>query len=246
MELKQGAIRVMVAEDEANVRNSIVRSLESFSGIKVVGSYDRGAKLLEDFKSSAPTAVFLDIMMEDIDGLKLAASLQELNPNILLVFITGYSEYAAAAYQIDAVDYLIKPISRENIGRTLSRIQKRIRLLSNTMAEDIICVHNKHELYFIHRDEILYIEKELRKSVIHTANRQYETRESLGSLESKLPRYFFRCHKSFVVNMNKIEKIYPIADRTYAVLFYECKEQVYMGRKSFEILCDLISSRKRA
>ncbi|MEN6390062.1 MAG: LytTR family DNA-binding domain-containing protein [Syntrophomonas sp.] len=245
MELSYGTIRVMIAEDEDRVRDHIRDLLLSFRNVEVIGSYPWGADLLEAFPDANPTAVFLDIMIGDMDGLKLAASLQKLNPNILLVFITGYTEYAATAYQLDAVDYLIKPVTRESIGRSLSRIEKRLRLL-HSMSEDIICVQNRHELYFIHRDEIIYIEKQLRKSIIHTADRLYETSESLGSLESKLPYYFFRCHKSFVVNINKIEKIAPVADRTYAVLFHECKDQVYMGRKSFEILCGLIASRKKA
>lgn len=235
----------MVAEDEDTIRNGIVNLLQNFSDVQVVGSYARGEELLEAFKDANPTAVFLDIMMDDIDGLQLAEKLQQIDPQVLIVFISGYAEYAATAYQLDAVDYLIKPVTRETIGRTLNRIEKRLRL-SHSMAKDIICVRNRHELYFIHRDQIIYIEKQLRKSIIHTTNHQYETSESLGSLEAKLPHYFFRCHKSFVININKIEKIYPIADRTYAVLFYECKEYVYMGRKSFEILCGLIGNRKRA
>lgn len=235
----------MIAEDEDRVRDSIRDMLQSYRDIEVIGSYASGTGLLEAFPDANPTAVFLDIMLQDIDGLRLAAALQEINPQILLVFITGYAEYAATAYQLDAVDYLIKPVSRESITRTLTRIEKRLKL-ATAISNDIICVQKKHELYFIHRDEIIYIEKELRKSVVHTAARKYETSESLGSLEAKLPHYFFRCHKSFIVNINKIEKINPIADRTYAVSFYDSSEQVYMGRKSFEMLCRLISAHNKA
>lgn len=110
-------------------------------------------------------------------------------------------------------------------------------------VKDILLVKNSNEIYVLHPDQIIYIEKELRKTNIHTEGGKYITSETLNSLEKRLGVNFFRCHKSFIVNITKIEKIVPIAERIYQLSFYNYPLTASMGRSKLEELCELISCR---
>lgn len=239
---QNSAIKVIIVEDDDIIRNDLIRLSESLDRVEIVASFNDGTTLLQSFNDYSPDAVFLDIKMQNSDGLTIAAVLRELSPEIFLVFVTAHTEYAVTAYQLDAVDYLVKPITKEAVERAVNRILKRKRYKHiYSGPEPILMVKNKHEIYLIHTDEIIYMEKLLRKTRIHTSHSEYETSETLGSLAGKLPDNFFRCHKSFVININKINKIYPIADRTYGVSFHNYGREVIIGRKGFECLCSRIN-----
>ncbi len=235
-------LNIMIAEDDQMIRSTMETYLQSFPQVNILASCSNGSELLQKVGESAPDVVFLDIEMPDMDGLAASARLKEIDQDILVVFVTGHVEYAATAFQLEAVDYLVKPISREAIHRSLNRVKKRLQASErSTSSFKITVIRNNHEMYFINTSDILYLEKQLRKTIVHTGHGEYSTSETLQSLQEKLPGHFFRCHKSFVINLNKIEKVYPIADRSYGVSFYDCAQEVTMGRKAFEQLCMLVS-----
>lgn len=106
--------------------------------------------------------------------------------------------------------------------------------------KDILVLKNCHEVYFIKTDDIYFIEKENKKTVVHTTNGIYATAEPLNALGQKLNHNFFRCHKSFIINIRKIERVFPIADRIYQVTFNNYQRHVTMGRQKLEELYSLI------
>ncbi len=237
-------IKVAIAEDEDSTRQLIQSYLEFFAQVEVVAAVKSGEELVDAVKKFNPEAVFIDIKMPEINGLSVAALLKEIKKEICIIFVTAYPDYAADAFQIDAVDYLVKPITKERIGKAINKIEKLLMLDKDSrVVNDFLILKNNHEIYFIKYDDIFFIEKEFKKTVVHTVNGKYATTETLGAVEKKLNHDFFRCHKSFIINLKKLEKITPIADRTYKLTFHNYHNYATMCRKKLDELYNILLTR---
>ncbi|HWP96859.1 MAG TPA: LytTR family DNA-binding domain-containing protein [Syntrophomonadaceae bacterium] len=242
MENAPEVISVIIAEDDAILRQALELHLRSFPRVQVLAAVASGEEAVEMASKRPPMAIFLDIRMPGKDGLSVAARLRDIHPAICLVFVTGHTEYAAVAYQLDAVDYLVKPVSRDGIARALRRIERRSSQSGKAFStNDMLLVKNNHQVYFLHQGDIIFLEKLSRKTIIHTEDGEYITTETLQALEEKLNQDFFRCHKSFMVNITKIQRISPMGDRLYEVSFHKSNGKVTMGRKAFEQLCGIMN-----
>lgn len=239
MDINAGKISVVIVEDDLPVRQLLCSYLTGFSKITVLGEVSTGEEVLEMLDSLPPKVVFLDIELPSISGLSTATLLKQKNPHIGIVFITGSPVYAAQAFQLDAVDYLVKPISKGDISKTIEKIE-RWMVKKIITSESRIAVRNNHEILFVNLLDIFYIEKEKRYSILHTAQGKLQCSENLSSLNSRLDGSFFRCHRSFIINVNKIDRIVPIADRIYEASFYDYPSRVTMGREKYEYLCKII------
>ncbi|UNC91089.1 LytR/AlgR family response regulator transcription factor [Candidatus Contubernalis alkaliaceticus] len=245
MDKSMNKITVAVAEDETPIRQLLQSYLETFPQIEITAVVSNGNELIKVIKEHKVTAVFLDIEMPGLDGLSTAARIKRHQPDVFVVFVTAHPHYAVDAFQLKAVDYLIKPITREAIAGTIKTLEKFLQLNIPGYSNEIqkrISIKNNHELYFVNPFEIIFIEKELRKTVLHTTRGKYLSTEPLNALENNLSENFFRCHKGFIINLDRIEKIIPVADRMYEVSFYEYSGKVTMRRKKYEELCKIMIS----
>lgn len=234
-------ISIIVAEDNSPNCQLIESYLSLFPQVQIMHSVSNGEEVLALLAKETPTAIILAIEMPGMNGLATAARIKEIHPHIFIIFVSAHTEYAAEAFQLEATDYLIKPISKESLERAINRIEKYLGFTKNVKLDDILVIKNKSETYLIRLDTIFYIEKEIRKTIIHTENGKYTTSDSLSSLEKRLCSNFFRCHKSFIINIRKIEKIIPIAERVYQVNFYNYPFAANMGRQKFEELYQIIN-----
>lgn len=244
MDYSNEKLRVIIVEDDLPTLNLIQSYLVAFPSIEIIASFTDGLQLIDTISSLQPTAVFLDIEMPGLDGITIAARLKTELPHIFVVFVTGHTKYAAEAYELNAIDYLVKPVSKDRLARTVSKIQDYLNLNVNINNSDsqLITARNRHELYFVKLSDIFLIELETRKTVIHTENGKYYTNTSLNSILSKLNKNFFRCHKSFIVNLKKIEKISPIAERIYEISFHNYPLRATMSRPKMEELCTIMAN----
>lgn len=238
-------ITIVVAEDEPPIRKLLQSYLEDFPQVEVAAAASSGKELLEITERIEFDAVFLDIQMPDMDGLSAAAKIKGLHPDVFIVFVTAHTKYAAESYQLEAVDYLVKPVTRDGIARAIKKIEKFLSLnnSSGSSGQDRILIKNNHEIYFVNPAEIFFVEKELKKTVIHSVNGKYFTTEPLYELEKKLGQNFFRCHRGFIINTDRIERIVPIADRLYEVSFYNYPHRVTMRRQKLEELCSIMAGK---
>lgn len=238
-----GKIGIVLIEDDVPVRHLIKSFFLTYPQVEIWGETSDGEEALELIDVLNPSAVFLDIELPKISGLLLAARLKEKHPGLGIVFITGHPTYALEAFQLDALDYLVKPVTRDAVGRALRKIE---RFLGNKNGhneqffKNRIAVKFRHEITIINLEDIFFVEKDGRYSLIHTNRGDYHTSDTLDVLHKRLNKSFFRCHRSFIINIDKIEHIVPFADRAYEVTFNGCPHRVTMGRDKYEELFRII------
>ena len=241
------SIKVAIAENDNIANQILLTQLKKYAQIEIVAALTNGEQLLEAMEERIIEAVFLDIEMPGLNGLSAAEIIKERYPDMLIVFVTAHSQYAAESYRLDATDYLVKPITVDNITRAIKKLEKALSISQGGDApqneKDQIIIKHHREVYFINLADIIFIEKESRKTIFHTVNGKYFSSNPLHVLSTQLGDNYFRCHKGFIVNIRKIEKITPLADRLYEVTFYHYPLKVTIRRHKFEELMTLFSQK---
>ncbi len=204
-------MRVAVVDDEAPARDELIYLLEQHPDVEVVAEAEDAATAVQVCWRLRPDVVFLDINMPGTDGLTAARRLAELSEPPLLVFATAYDQHALEAFEVNAVDYLLKPFSEERVAETIAKLRKLVKKRrAETIIEQKIAVQDEEEIKLIDPKEIVFAAREGRKVVLKTADNKYTVDFTLQQLENKIADSgFFRPHNSFLVNAEMIEKIEP-------------------------------------
>lgn len=240
-------IKIVIADDDEPILNMLKNYLSSFEDISVVGTAFDGESLVKEVREKSPDAVYVDIQMPGIDGLSAVYQLQQENTSLFVVFVTAYTQYAVEAFNLDATDYLTKPVTITRLEKSLNKIKwfKEHEISTHKYKaadnKDKILLKQGHGIIIIDKESIIFIEKQGKKSIIHTSRGVYETSFSLASIEEMLHLPdFFRCHKGYIINIRQVEKIVPYADRSYEVKFFNYPHKVPMRREKFEEFCTLM------
>jgi two-component system, LytTR family, response regulator len=200
-------IRALIVEDELPARVKLRQWLASEPDVEVVGDVGDGDAALNAITSASPHVVFLDIQIPGLNGLGVAARLAGGRP--LVVFVTAHGEHALAAFDSNAVDYLLKPYDRERFARTLERVRRRLG--NGATAPEKLIVPIGDRLRFVTCDEIAHIESEGNYVRIHTQSCNYLLRRTLQDLLSELGlARFARIHRSRAVNRAWIVSLKPL------------------------------------
>ena len=212
---KQGqALRVVVADDEAPARSRLRDLLEDCAAsmaLEVVGDAPNGRALLDLLEHTEADVVLLDIRMPEMDGIEVAQHLQKLPDPPNVIFTTAYDSYALQAFELHAVDYLLKPIRLRRLFDALSRV-RTITPLSLDVLQKLtpeprrhISVQERGRVILVPVDKILYLRAELKYVTIRTAEREYLLEESLTRLETEFGTRFVRIHRSCLVARDYVE-----------------------------------------
>lgn len=204
--------------------------------IELVGEAENGEKLIEACNKTSPDLVILDIDMPDINGITVAVEIMKRLPKTLFIFITAYPEYALDSFKVRPADYIIKPYSIEKLKGALMHVIERLseREINQTKGDTIIFLseRKKHE---INQEDILFIEKVDRQTVVHTLFGTIETYESLESILKRLDAdIFFRVHKSYIINSKAKYKTINTLGRTKQIKFDNYEKVAYLSRKNIE------------
>ncbi len=147
--------------------------------------------------------VFLDIQMEKLNGIEVAAKIRETNERVVIIFVTNNPQHSLSGYSVDALDYLIKPVTTEHLRRVLPRALRRL----GGSDRAYLTIHNTDGYFVVNLADIYYIELENRKVVVHTKNGEITCTRTLQCIEEQLPNTFFRCHSAFLINLPAVESI---------------------------------------
>lgn len=207
-------LRVAVVDDEAPARNRLKDLLEDIVGmlpLELAGEAANGRELLALVQAEPVDVVLLDIRMPEMDGLEAAQHLQKLEDPPHVIFTTAYDDYALKAFELHAIDYLVKPIRLRRLHDALARCRSMTRLSLDVLqavapeARTHLAVQERGKVVLIPVAEILYLRAELKYVTIRTAEREYLLEESLSRLEQELAESFVRIHRSCLVAKTHIE-----------------------------------------
>lgn len=193
-------MKVLVIDDEALARRRLVRMLERLGGIEVVGEASDGEQALALVRERAPELLLLDIDMPEMDGLELAEE-SDLPP---VIFTTAHAEHALRAFEVDAVDYLLKPISRERLAEAVERARGRLghRGSSPASGPPRITARSGTTVHVIDASKITRFHAEDKCTAFVHEGRELLLDDSLSALEQRLgPHGFFRTHRAELVNL---------------------------------------------
>ncbi|NOQ91424.1 MAG: response regulator [Flavobacteriaceae bacterium] len=203
-------IPCIIVDDEPIAREILENHLRKVDSIEVVATCKNAVEAFNEINKNNIDLIFLDINMPEISGLSFAKS---INKNIKIIFTTAYREYAIDGFDLKAVDYLLKPISFERLLQAVNKfLDENITIHSDNKEEmnheksDFIFVRSDRKMVKINFDEINYIESLGDYLKIYLPNKIIITRETITSIEAKLPKNdFLRIHRSFIISINKIE-----------------------------------------
>jgi two-component system LytT family response regulator len=235
-------IRTLVVDDEPIARHSVARLLREDAAINVIGECGDGASALDSIRALSPDLVFLDIQMPEMSGIDVIAALGTAHLPAI-VFVTAYERYAVRAFEANAVDYLVKPFSRDRFAVTLQRAKRRVaesdtalatpahvlRALAELRREqdyvERIPVPVDEHIMLLDVGRIDWIEASRNTARLHAGGDVYELRETMATLEKRLnPRRFVRVHRSAIVNVDRIKAIHPWFNGYHVVVLTTGKE----------------------
>ena len=236
-------LKVMIADDNEGMRLVLKKAVEK-AGHQVVAMADCGEKAVELADELRPDVIFMDIEMPGMDGVETAKRIQDIDPRIMIVFATAHEEYRKEAFEVYAFDYLVKPFQIARLTETLDRIAElKAGNLSAAAAppkvqkNSKLLLRHKDGLSLVDASDIVLIQRENRSTVIYTTTEKHVTSETLSELEQRLPSdKFFRCHKSYIVNIERITRIYPYGRWTYIVKLKDTDLDALMTQERYATL----------
>ena len=216
------AMRVLIVDDEAPARERLKRYLTTLEGVKVIGEANDGVQAVEMIEAQSPELVLLDIQMPGLDGFGVVQALED--PPVI-IFVTAYDQFAIRAFEVHALDYLLKPFSRERLAKAIHRARKALTegqdvsaqlrpLLEGLTAEGRyltrLAVRDRASIRLLDADGIDWIGLEDGQVMVQVGDQAYPIRRTLTELEARLdPKRFFRAHRSAIVNMDRVQEIIP-------------------------------------
>ncbi|MGG3622232.1 LytTR family DNA-binding domain-containing protein [Bacillus gobiensis] len=223
---------VVVAENNEELRKELVTFMK-YNGFTIMAEAKSGKETKKYVQNLRPQVLFVDIKMPDGDGYAIAKELRLQIPDLRIVFITGTTEFAYQAYEIEAVDYVVKPFSHERLYQCFKRIDKSFEPSQTTRFLPRLSIRSRNIVEVIDQEEIIFISTENKSTQIMVAGKptkEIRTLDSLKNMEEKLdPSIFLRTHKSYIINIKHISRIEP-SGQTYVVFFKNTSKMAFVSR----------------
>lgn len=198
-------MRTLIIDDERLAREEIKEHIRTSSIIELVGEAADADEAEEKIRSLQPDLIFLDIQMPERSGLELLESLGEV-PQV--IFTTAYDQYAVKAFDLNAIDYLVKPIRRERFEQAISKLSSKIAAMPDHAYQQNIFIREGDRFYFIKTEGIYLVESAGNYARLYTQDRKHYLRRSLNQLEKVLdPNMFFRVSRTEIINIQFIKEI---------------------------------------
>lgn len=201
-------LRVFIVDDEQPARSRLRDLLNDCAAqlyLEVVGEASNGHEALDKLDNTTVDVVLLDIRMPQMDGIELAQHLHKLDHPPVIIFTTAYDTYAIKAFELHAIDYLLKPIRLRRLFEALSRAREMVPIQTEVLREllpeprQFISSHERGKVHLIPIESVLFLRAESKYITVHTADREYLIEESLTNLEKEYALRFVRIHRNCLV-----------------------------------------------
>jgi two-component system LytT family response regulator len=233
-------MKVIIVEDEILAQQELSWLIKEHSQMEIVGTFDDGLDVLKFLQHNRVDAIFLDINIPSLDGVLLAQNISQFASKPFIVFVTAWKEHAVEAFELEAFDYILKPYQESRIVSMLQKLEQTWAQQSGAgqsvvspapRENDTINLIKDERIIVTPMDDIYYAEAHEKMTFVYTRRESFVMPMNITEFCSKLqPSRFFRCHRSFCVNLNKIREIEPwcaTALRCLAVSFHAKRALAY-------------------
>lgn len=254
------SVRLLIVDDDERERIVLRYVLEQIKDIEIVGEAVHGLEALMLCQEKKVDLVFLDITMPEMGGLETAHKLKQLKDAPLFAFVTVKKDMAVEAFELGALDYVVKPIEQNRIEQTIERarqhigdwetIEEMVRNKLNERIDFILERYRNYELYsdklpvrekgkisLLNQDDIVFCESQGKKVYICTYNEGFLSNYTLNELEKRLNSInFFRVHQAYIVNLNYIKEILNFGEGSYVLHLEKCDKDIILSRSKAKLL----------
>lgn len=237
-------LNIVIADDEPPARNRLRELLTEIPGVTLVGEARHGNEALELVQQLKPHVLLLDIRMPNMDGIEAAAHAQKLPQPPAIIFTTAFDGYAIQAFEMNAVDYLLKPIRQERLAAALHKARvllpaqvEALKPLQRTRTHFSVNHHGRILLIPVH--EVIYLRAELKYVTLRTKEQEYLIEESLTQLEQELAHLFLRLHRNCLVAQSSIsgyEKREVNGESGWHAILRDIPETIAVSRRQYHLL----------
>lgn len=240
-------IKVIIADDEEPARAELAYLLEKYDDINIVGEASDGEMAVKLCHEQKPDLVFMDIQMPALSGIDAAEILMNSGNPPYIIFVTAYDAYAIRAFELHAIDYLLKPVETERLEASLERIRKllasdhdfpvALKAMRDMLGgyrehrcSKVITVCKDEKFYPVLIEKIKYAYADDKRTYLVTTSGKFIYKNTLQHLEELLPENFLRTHRSYIVNINYIKDIEPLFNGAYQISIVNDENPVPLSR----------------
>lgn len=241
-------ITAVIIEDEKPARDLVAGYLSEHENVELIGQYDNGFSGLKAINELHPDVVFLDVQMPKLTGFEM---LELIDHQPEIIFTTAYDQYAIQAFEQNAVDYLLKPFSKERFGEALKKLVERLpgsgkkddqlarirkHISENQELLHRVVIKKSGKIHVISTDKIEYLEAQDDYVMIYTKDGRFLKQQTMKFFEKHLdPHVFIRVHRSYIVNLQSIDRIEPY-EKTNFILSLKSGGKVPVSRSGMQVL----------
>lgn len=236
-------MKAIIVEDEFPAREELKYFINNYSDIEILREFDNGLDVLKFIQENCIDVIFLDINIPLLDGMLLAKTINQFKKKPQIVFITAYKEYAVDAFELEAFDYVLKPYSEERILSMLKKLEKLKDVeYRKDIADDLGEMHHStvslwkdNKLRVVNINDIYYCEARERETIVYTKDESYIVKNSISDFYNNLSSsLFFKTHRSYIVNLSKIQEIIPWFNNTYKLKLKYMNNEVFVSRSKIK------------
>ncbi len=238
-------MKVLIVDDEKLALSRLNRILTE-EGISSIVECNNPIDAIKELSKTKFDIAFLDISMPTMTGLELANTILDVNPNTFIIFQTAFEEYALEAFKSGGIDYLLKPISNESVKNALQKIEKYIQNIDNDKKETSkkIIAKRGSKIYMIDIDDIYYVKADLDEVIIKIKETDAYVRKKMQDMQELLKgRNFFRIHRSYIVNVDKIKSMQSVEQSKLEISFKDIDDIVTSSKDGAKEFREFIEKR---
>ena len=248
-------LRILVVDDEAPARarlKDLLADCATQTPLEVVGEASTARGALDLLATTGANVILLDIRMPEMDGIELAQHLQKLPEPPAIIFTTAYDAYAIRAFEVHAIDYLLKPIRGARLQEALARAQtarapspEALREMSKA-APAFLSAQERGRIHLIPIKDVVYLKAELKYVTVRTAGREYLIEDALARLEQEYPELFLRVHRNCLISRAAVrgfERGSGESEGQWVAVLDGCDEKIAVSRRQQHIVRDLAKNR---
>ena len=236
-------INCIIVEDELPAREELKYFLNEEKEIKLIEEFESPLDTLNFLEKNMIDVVFLDINMPDMNGINLGKIISKIHPEVKIIFITAYKDYAVDAFEVKAFDYLLKPYSEErirNLLKSLVSTKSVDNILNRNTSLKKITINMDEKIYVLSLTDVDYIEANEKETLIFDNKKRYVSKIKISKWEEMLEGYnFYRCHRSYIINLDKIVEIEQWFNSSWIIKLKNYSTTIPVSRNNIKELKEL-------